>query len=247
MEFYFQSDQGKRRQNNQDYAQVFTNQAGKVLALLADGMGGHQAGDLASQLTVNEIGRCWESETITASEEVVKWLIQKIQTENTRIYEKGQEDPALTGMGTTLEAVSILDDQLTLAHVGDSRIYVLRDEQLLPLTEDHSLVHALVKSGEITPEMAAVHPRKNIITRSVGMPGTIEVDVAIHNVRTDDRVLICSDGLTNMVSEEKISAIIRQNTSLKDTAQALIDAANEQGGTDNITVVLIDLGGGSHD
>ena len=247
MEFYFQSDQGKKRRNNQDYANVFTNQSNKVLALLADGMGGHQAGDIASQLTVNEIGKSWEMTDITSSEAAVKWLIQKIQNENQRVYEHGQQDIALSGMGTTLEAVSILENKLTLAHVGDSRIYVLREGRLLPLTEDHSLVNELVRSGEITPEMAAVHPRKNIITRSVGMPGTIEVDVAIHNIRPNDRILMCSDGLTNMLSETEITTIISQNTSLQLASQSLIDAANQRGGTDNITVILIDLGGSNHD
>lgn len=247
MEFYFQSDQGKRRRSNQDYANVFTNQAGKELALLADGMGGHQAGDIASQLTVEEIGNDWKLGEITSSEEAVKWLIQKIQHENKHIYEKGQADEALGGMGTTLEAVAILEGKLTLAHVGDSRIYVLREDRLLLLTEDHSLVHELVKSGEITEEMAAVHPRKNIITRSVGMPGTLEVDVAIHNICQTDRILMCSDGLTNMVSVEEITKILTQNASLEVASQALIDAANNQGGTDNITVLLIDLGGNHHD
>ena len=247
MEFYFQSDQGKKRRNNQDYTNVFTNQSNKVLALLADGMGGHQAGDIASQLTVNEIGKSWEMTDITSSEAAVKWLIQKIQNENQRVYEHGQQDMALSGMGTTLEAVSILENKLTLAHVGDSRIYVLREGRLLPLTEDHSLVNELVRSGEITPEMAAVHPRKNIITRSVGMPGTIEVDVAIHNIRPNDRILMCSDGLTNMLSETEITTIISQNTSLQLASQSLIDAANQRGGTDNITVILIDLGGSNHD
>ena len=247
MEFYFQSDQGKRRRSNQDYANVFTNQAGKELALLADGMGGHQAGDIASQLTVEEIGNDWKLGEITSSEEAVKWLIQKIQHENKHIYEKGQADEALGGMGTTLEAVAILEGKLTLAHVGDSRIYVLREDRLLLLTEDHSLVHELVKSDEITEEMAAVHPRKNIITRSVGMPGTLEVDVAIHNICQTDRILMCSDGLTNMVSVEEITKILTQNASLEVASQALIDAANNQGGTDNITVLLIDLGGNHHD
>ncbi len=247
MEIYFQSDQGKRRNSNQDYVATFCNQRQRPLALLADGMGGHQAGDIASRQAVEEIGQRWQETTIDDSEKATQWFIQEIQKENQSIYEKGQADVKLSGMGTTFEAVAIFDNQIALAHVGDSRIYILRDKQLLPLTEDHSLVNELVKSGEITKEMAAAHPRKNIITRSIGMPGIIEVDVATYPYRLGDFILICSDGLTNMVPESQILELIRTNACLKKIGQALIDAANQAGGLDNITVLLIDFGGRNHD
>src|SRR5699024_2390336 len=197
MEFSFRSDIGKRRTTNQDYAEAFTNQNGYHLALLADGMGGHRAGDVASQKVVTELGEKWQSSQITESEKAVQWLIQRIQEENTAIYEAGQQQEKLQGMGTTVEAVAILENQIAVGHVGDSRIYLLRDGQLMQLTEDHSLVNELVKSGELTKEMAAVHPQKNIVTRSVGMPGNVDVDVAVYDIHAYDRLLICSDGLTN--------------------------------------------------
>lgn len=247
MEVYFQSDQGKRRNSNQDYTATFVNQKGKLLALLADGMGGHQAGDIASRQAVQEIGEKWESSEIENSEKAVQWFIQQIQAANHRIFEKGQSEMTLSGMGTTLEAVTILGEQVALAHVGDSRIYLARGSQLLPLTEDHSLVNELLKSGEITKEMAANHPRKNIITRSLGMPGNLEVDVAIHHTQPGDRLLICSDGLTNMLPEDLIGQILFEATSLEEASQQLIDAANLQGGLDNITVLLMDLGGETND
>lgn len=247
MDVYFQSDQGKRRKSNQDYASTFINKKDKPLALLADGMGGHQAGDIASRQAVEEIGQAWEATEIEASEKAVQWFIQQIQLANQGIFEKGQSEIQLSGMGTTLEAIAILDEKIALAHVGDSRIYALRGDQLLPLTEDHSLVNVLLKSGEITPEMAANHPRKNIITRSLGMTGTLEVDVAIHSVQKGDRLIMCSDGLTNMVSEELISQIVRETSSLKEASQRLIDEANAKGGLDNITVLLIDIGGEVND
>ena len=245
MEVYFQSDIGKRRKSNQDYTATFTNQKNQLLALLADGMGGHQAGDIASRQAVEEIGIAWEATTIDDSEKAVQWFLQHIQQTNQRIFEKGQSQPTLSGMGTTLEVVTILDNHLALAHVGDSRIYLFREQRLIALTEDHSLVNALLKSGEITQEMAENHPRKNIITRSLGMPGSLEVDVAIHRIEDHDQLLLCSDGLTNMVSEPKITQILLEAASLQDASQRLIDEANAKGGLDNITVLLIDVGGES--
>lgn len=245
MEVYFQSDIGKRRKSNQDYTATFTNQKNQLLALLADGMGGHQAGDIASRQAVEEIGIAWEATTIDDSEKAVQWFLQHIQQANQRIFEKGQSQPTLSGMGTTLEVVTLLDNHLALAHVGDSRIYLFREQRLIALTEDHSLVNALLKSGEITQEMAENHPRKNIITRSLGMPGSLEVDVAIHRIEDHDQLLLCSDGLTNMVSEPKITQILLEAASLQDASQRLIDEANAKGGLDNITVLLIDVGGES--
>ncbi len=245
MEVYFQSDIGKRRKSNQDYTATFTNQKNQLLALLADGMGGHQAGDIASRQAVEEIGIAWEATTIDDSEKAVQWFLQHIQQTNQRIFEKGQSQPTLSGMGTTLEVVTLLDNHLALAHVGDSRIYLFREQRLIALTEDHSLVNALLKSGEITQEMAENHPRKNIITRSLGMPGSLEVDVAIHKIQDHDQLLLCSDGLTNMVSEPKITQILLEAASLQDASQRLIDEANAKGGLDNITVLLIDVGGES--
>lgn len=245
MEVYFQSDIGKRRKSNQDYTATFTNQKNQLLALLADGMGGHQAGDIASRQAVEEIGIAWEATTIDDSEKAVQWFLQHIQQANQRIFEKGQSQPTLSGMGTTLEVVTLLDNHLALAHVGDSRIYLFREQRLIALTEDHSLVNALLKSGEITQEMAENHPRKNIITRSLGMPGSLEVDVAIHKIEDHDQLLLCSDGLTNMVSEPKIAQILLEADSLQDASQRLIEEANAKGGLDNITVLLIDVGGES--
>ena len=245
MEVYFQSDIGKRRKSNQDYTATFTNQKNQLLALLADGLGGHQAGDIASRQAVEEIGIAWEATTIDDSEKAVQWFLQHIQQTNQRIFEKGQSQPTLSGMGTTLEVVTLLDNHLALAHVGDSRIYLFREQRLIALTEDHSLVNALLKSGEITQEMAENHPRKNIITRSLGMPGSLEVDVAIHKIEDHDQLLLCSDGLTNMVSEPKITQILLEAASLQDASQRLIEEANAKGGLDNITVLLIDVGGES--
>lgn len=243
MEVCFLSDVGKKRNTNQDYVKVFRNQQGYLLALLADGMGGHQAGDVASRKVVEDIGAQWQKFEVVDHEGVIRWLIQTIQKENVLVYELGQAKAELNGMGTTIEAVAVIDEQFILAHVGDSRIYLLRDQEFIQLTEDHSLVNALVKSGEITPEMAVNHPRKNVVTRSIGMPGMVEVDVASHFLRVDDYLMICSDGLTNMLSDGEISQIVEESPTISYALEQLIQQANERGGLDNITALLLHYGG----
>ena len=149
MQIEYQSDVGRRRNTNQDYASVFTNQAGIKLAVLADGMGGHRAGDIASQMAVTNLGTAWENLSLSDDEKVAQWFIKTIQEENTRIYQRGQEQPEYNGMGTTIVAAALSEDQFTIAHVGDSRAYLIREDKIIQLTEDHSLVNELVKSGEI--------------------------------------------------------------------------------------------------
>ena len=241
MQIDYQSDVGRRRNTNQDYASVFTNQEGIKLAILADGMGGHRAGDIASQMAVLNLGNAWEEQDLTDDEKIAQWFIQAIQEENALIYQRGQEQPEYNGMGTTIVAAALSEERFTIAHVGDSRAYLIRDGKIIQLTEDHSLVNELVKSGEISEEMAVNHPRKNILTRSVGMPGTVEVDVSTYIWQLKDRLLLCSDGLTNMLSEEMIKTIVNQEGTLSDKVTELINQANEAGGADNITVLLIEF------
>ncbi|WP_368252397.1 protein-serine/threonine phosphatase, partial [Enterococcus sp. 2201sp1_2201st1_B8_2201SCRN_220225] len=166
-----------------------------------------------------------------------------IQRENQVIYNKGQEQMQTTGMGTTIVASGIFDKNYIIAHVGDSRAYLLRQGRLNQLTEDHSLVNELVREGEITKEMAATHPRRNVLTRSVGMPGDVAVDVTDVAAFPEDILLIASDGLTNMITEAEIAEILANGHSLADRADELIRRANEQGGVDNITVLLCERGG----
>jgi protein phosphatase len=155
------------------------------------------------------------------------------------LYVRGQNDTDYTGMGTTIVACAVFDEQMIIAHVGDSRAYTIHSGELYQITEDHSLVNVLLRSGELTEEEAYNHPRKNVLTRSVGMPGTVEVDINIQPIFADDYLLLCSDGLTNMVSEQNILEIIDWNESLEDTVYSLVQQANENGGKDNITVLLV--------
>ncbi|MGG5308091.1 serine/threonine protein phosphatase [Enterococcus pernyi] len=240
MQIEYQSDVGRRRNTNQDYVSVFENQVGLTLAVLADGMGGHRAGDIASQMAVTNLGKAWEEQALLDDEKIAQWFIQAIQEENRAIHQLGQEQLEYNGMGTTIVAAALSEERFTIANVGDSRAYLLRDNRIIRLTEDHSLVNELVKSGEISEEMAVNHPRKNILTRSVGMPGLLEVDVATYLWQLQDRLLLCSDGLTNMLSEETIGTIINQEGSLSEKVTQLVDQANEAGGADNISVLLIE-------
>lgn len=243
MKISFQSNVGKIRNTNQDYVGVFKNKKDYTLAILADGMGGHQAGDVASKTTVNDIGEQWEKTKISNSEKATKWLIKTIQEENTAIYQAGQKTPEFAGMGTTIEAVAVFEQDFTVAHVGDSRIYTLDGQELTQLTDDHSLVNELVKTGEISKEMAANHPQKNIVTQCVGMPGSIDVDVSSHLIATKEYLLLCSDGLTNMVSDKEIKQFILTSSSLETAVEKMVDTANDYGGVDNITALMIDFGG----
>lgn len=242
MKIGYQTDIGQRRKSNQDAVGIFENLKELKLAIVADGMGGHQAGDIASQQAVADIGSLWESTALHDEEAIIQWLLQVIQKENEVIYERGQSDASKMGMGTTIVATVLLTNRkLVLAHVGDSRSYLIRQSGLRQLTEDHSLVNELVKSGELTPEMAKSHPRKNVLVRSLGIPGVVEVDVTTIETEIGDKVLLCSDGLTNMLSDEELLTVITQPLLPEKIVQQLIEKANEAGGTDNITVLLIEI------
>lgn len=241
MQIEFQTSVGRKRKNNQDTVGVYRNQNGITLAIVADGMGGHQAGDTASYLAVTGLGEVWEQTMLTQKNDVCDWLIEHIQEENARIFDKGSTHPEMFGMGTTIVSTVILEEELILAHVGDSRAYIVRDSEIKQLTDDHSLVNELIKTGEITAEMAANHPKKNILVRSIGVPGEVDVDISSVKCQLNDKILLCSDGLTNMLTNEEIKQVVLKNQPLTSRVNELIEQANEAGGTDNITVLLIDF------
>lgn len=239
MQIGFRTDIGQRRKNNEDAVGVFYNQENIPLAIVADGMGGHQAGDVASQMLVQNLGQAWELEQVSEEDLVFQWLLKKIQLENEEIFEHGEQDMALSGMGTTIVAVVPIGNKLLLAHVGDSRAYLFSEDHLKQVTEDHSLVNELVKSGEITKEQALVHPRRNVLIRSIGMPGVVEIDVVDIDWHVNDVLLLCSDGLTNMLSDEEIREILQSEGSLDQKLETMIRQANEAGGRDNITALMM--------
>ncbi|MDH6364287.1 serine/threonine protein phosphatase PrpC [Enterococcus sp. PF1-24] len=243
MEIRFQSDVGQRRMINQDYTDVFENQAGIILAILADGMGGHSAGEVASQMVVKALGASWQENQLSEATAIENWMKEQIEEVNTQVYTAGQANPEYQGMGTTVVMVALLPEEMIFANVGDSRGYLLRESLLHQVTEDHSLVNALVQSGEITKEMARTHPRRNVLLRTIGMPGPVRADTFRHRRRPDDYIILCSDGLTNMVTERAIAQIVDSRNTLSEKVNRLVQQANAAGGTDNITVLIIECGG----
>jgi serine/threonine protein phosphatase PrpC len=227
----WKTDTGRQRRDNEDNAFVRA-----PLFVVADGMGGAQAGEVASQLAVEEFHEALPDEG-SAEER----LIDRIRAANRRIYGLSQTEHEHAGMGTTLTAAYLDDDHLAVAHVGDSRAYIFRDGELTRLTQDHSLVEELVRQGKLTQEQAAEHPQRSIITRALGIEGDVEVDTWSYPMRAGDVVLLCSDGLTSMIGEEQIGRILGGEPRLDRAADGLIAAANDAGGRDNITVVLFRL------
>ena len=238
MEISILTDVGQRRTNNQDYANQYKNKAGKSMVFLADGMGGHRAGNIASEMAVTDLGAAWVATEISTINEVREWFAEYLEKENQQIHRIGQDEEH-KGMGTTLEAVAVIDDQVLFAHVGDSRIGLVRNGEYHQLTSDHSLVNALLKAGQITEEEAAHHPQRNIITQSIGQKDELQPDFGMVTVEAGDFIVITSDGLTNMISGDEIRDIVVSDLSVEEKAKTLVRFANNAGGLDNITVVLI--------
>ena len=240
MEISLLTDVGQKRKNNQDYVNLFVNRAGHTMIILADGMGGHRAGNIASEMAVTDLGVAWVDTQIDTVNEVREWFAHNLEIENQKIYQLGR-DEAYKGMGTTLEALAIIDNQAIYAHIGDSRIGLVRGEEYYQLTSDHSLVNALLKAGQLTQEEAEAHPQKNIITQSIGQKDEIQPDMGIITLEPGDYILLNSDGLTNMISGSEICDIVTSDISLDDKAATLIRFANNAGGLDNISVALVSI------
>ena len=240
MEISLLTDVGQKRTNNQDYVNSYVNRAGRTMIILADGMGGHRAGNIASEMAVTDLGIAWVDTQIDTVNEVREWFANNLEIENQKIHQLGQDD-AYKGMGTTLEAVAIIGNQAIYAHIGDSRIGLIRGEEYHQLTSDHSLVNELLKAGQLTPEEAASHPQKNIITQSIGQKDEIQPDFGMITLATGDYLLLNSDGLTNMISGSEICDIVTSDIPLADKTATLVRFANNAGGLDNITVALVSM------
>ncbi len=230
-EQYAATDTGRQRRANED-----SLLARSPLFVVADGMGGAQAGEVASRLAVDVF-----EEGLGDTTAPENGLAQRAGEANSRIHELSHSNAEHAGMGTTLTAVYVAPEEIAIAHVGDSRAYRLRAGELERLTDDHSLVDELMRQGKITPEEAVDHPQRSVITRALGPEPSVEVDTRSYSARSGDVYLLCSDGLTTMLSEERLAELMRAHSHLRDLGEALIAAANEAGGRDNITVVLFRL------
>lgn len=233
------TDIGKLRQLNQDFVFTSTLPLGALsnLFLVADGMGGHKAGDYASKCAVETI---IEMCSASKGKRVVSAISDAINEANTRIRRKAMEDENMVGMGTTAVLATINEDTLTVANVGDSRLYVIaKDSTITQITRDHSLVEEMVRMGGIDRVSARNHPDKNIITRAIGATGNVNIDFFEVPLKDGDIILMCSDGLSNMIEDKDILSIADSEEDLEEIATKLISTANENGGSDNISVVLI--------
>jgi protein phosphatase len=225
------SDTGRKRRHNEDAYVLHP-----PLFAVADGMGGAQAGELASRLAAEAI------EDAQGDGGGAERVTNLVQAANRRVYDRSREDSALSGMGTTMTVALVEDDVVTIGHVGDSRAYLIRDGALEQLTDDHSLVAELVRSGRLTPEEAETHPQRSVITRALGTDPDVDVDTFTVEARPGDVFMLCSDGLTSMVGDEAILGIVElHGGDLDAAARELIASANRGGGEDNITVVFFDI------
>ncbi len=230
-EQYTGTDTGLQRRANED-----SLLARSPLFVVADGMGGAQAGEVASRIAVESF-----QEGLGDPELPEERLAEGALAANARIHELSQSNAEHAGMGTTLTAVYVGAEEVAIAHVGDSRAYCMRDGELLRLTDDHSLVDELIREGRLTPEEAEDHPQRSIITRALGPEETVEVDTRSFRARPGDVYLLCSDGLTSMVPEARLAEILGERPRLRDAGETLIAEANRAGGRDNITVILLRL------
>jgi protein phosphatase len=228
------TDVGMVRQQNEDAYIAEEN-----LYIVADGMGGHNAGEVASALAVTTVKAGAKSGIHTMEQ-----FRELVQQANTAIYTASLDDSTQSGMGTTLTALAVVpgeEPRVLVANVGDSRTYLFRSGALTRLSIDHSYVQELVNEGILTPEEARVHPRRNIVTRAMGIERSVMVDVFTHLVRTGDRIVLCSDGLVDEVADADISTVLSQHSDAQETAEALVMVANANGGRDNTTVIVVDI------
>jgi protein phosphatase len=233
------TDIGKRRKYNQDFVFASEQPIGKLpnLFMVADGMGGHNAGDYASKYTVETVVETIRKSKLKQPEAILK---AATQTANTKLRLIAEENPTMNGMGTTLVAATFLKDTLLAANVGDSRLYKIQQD-IVQITRDHSLVEEMVRRGGIDKATARNHPDKNIITRAIGVGEEVEIDFFSVPITGGERFLLCSDGLTNMLEDDEICRIVQtaSKEQINQTVVRLIEAANQLGGRDNIAVILI--------
>lgn len=237
------TDVGKHRKINQDSYFVSKNED-LPLFIVSDGMGGHKAGEVASKMAVDIIKEEFLQKIKGKkflSSSIADFIKSAIETANLKIYKLAQKKEEYLGMGTTVTMIFILGNEIFIGQIGDSRAYLLRKDKLVQLTEDHSLVAELVKKGDITEEEALNHPQKNVITRAVGTDKEVDVDIVVEKLHKKDTILLCTDGLTNMVDNREIKDILLEERDVQTACDELVKTANNNGGLDNITVLAVKI------
>ena len=239
---------GLVRSHNEDTIFYSAGPTGPLpnLFVVADGMGGHNAGEVASAKSLEFFCKFIHGSqpgAAAAPDAIVRLLVEAVNHSNYEVYTLSLSSPELSGMGTTFSACAVVGGMLAVAHIGDSRIYTISQNSITQITTDHAYVAEMVKAGHITPQDAKTHPNRNQLTRVLGCEPPVDVDGTLHDLCGVDMVLVCSDGLTDMLSDAEILSIATQNAPPLDRVQALIDAANNNGGKDNISVIIIDVEG----
>ena len=240
------SDIGKCRKNNEDAYFVGTSEHEETrnLFVIADGMGGCNAGEVASSYAIETlIKHVSENRKNHSSDDILDLLAGALVEANKKVYEKSNSGIEFAEMGTTLVAAMLENKKIHIAYAGDSRAYLIRQKEMTQMTMDHSYVMELVKLGSITREEAKTHPKRNVITRAIGIRESVEIDTVVQKVEKGDYYLLCTDGLSGMLNDEEILGIISKRIAFDKKAQRLIDTANKKGGHDNISLILIDIGG----
>ncbi len=239
MEYSYLTNPGKVRDHNEDSVTIVKNGSGEILMAVADGMGGHKGGEIASSIAITHIGKRFiDTSSVGNKEDAIKFLKEIVSEANISLYKYTGENPESAGMGTTLVMALITKDFLLFGNIGDSSGYVIKNKKLYKITSDHTLVNLLVKSGELTEEEAKDHPRKNVLMRALGANMTVEMD--IFDVETDiEGIMLCSDGLTNMLEDSQIEKVLDSDLTIDEKLQKLIYKCNNRGGTDNISVAYL--------
>lgn len=232
------SDVGRARERNED-----SYYAGEFVFAVADGLGGHNAGDVASRLAVEPIAAFDRAVGSTPEDRLAQALTKAVDAANRAVYQRAQNDAKVRGMGTTLTAVAIANGSAHLAHVGDSRCYLVRGGEISQLSSDHTLVARMVAEGKLTQEEAETHPQRSILTRALGAEPEVDVDTLEIELVHGDRLILCSDGLSSVVDDRSILATLSDSKDLKEACKRLVDAANARGGPDNITVICVEVTG----
>lgn len=242
MEIIDKSIRGEFRDLNEDRTGVFYNKTNQVLFLVADGMGGHAHGEVASKFVNDEIQKAWQSENLIKSDYAEEFLRALVIKTNRKLYDLQNVHEDYRGMGTTLVLASIIDDTIFILNIGDSRAYVMKGRSIEQVTTDHSFVNLLVESGEITKEEAINHPKRNVITKAMGTDRLIQPDIFRLRNKQYDYILLASDGLTDVLREDSIhSTVYQKNLSLQERLDSLIRQAEENASRDNISICLADL------
>lgn len=239
METFYLTDTGKVRDHNEDNVIILNNDHNEFLLAVADGMGGHKAGEVASAIVINHLTEeFYNLDSIGSKDNAIEFLRNIVIEMNKKIFEYTKENPDSKGMGTTFVCAIKTDDYLLYGNIGDSSGFVIKNHKLHKVTKDHTLVNLLVSTGELTPEEAKYHPRKNVLMRALGANDPIEIDIFDVDIKNDG-ILLCSDGLTNMITEEQIERVLNEEVSAEGAVEKLIRKANARGGNDNISVAYL--------